>query len=202
QSLRLVIKDETILQNLYAFPELKTLTLRCDDVLGNQFHEISNCVYLTSLTLEATDEHLIMNSSMNLTKDQCEVIKKLPLLQHLKISGMPLTDDDFSELKGASNIRYIEISNTPNLTPAIFQTIATWPNIEGITIARCPDFAIPINEKTAEAIVSLNGRIKWMSFCYDEDNDTTSHFETKQTFIHSFIHQFCHHFQKFTLCVD
>jgi hypothetical protein len=186
QSLVLMIKDETILHHLYAFPELKSLTLHPDNILGNQFHEIRHCNYLTCLSLESYDEMRHMGNSIRLTKDICDQIKKLPLLQYLKIGEMQLTDEDFSNLKGAENIRYIEISNTPNLTPAVFQTIATWPNIEGITIARCPEFSAPLDEQTAEAIASLNGRVKWMSFIYDHDEiHTDSPFQTKQTIIHS-----------------
>ena len=48
------------------------------------------------------------------------------------------------------------------LSPRIFRTIATWPAISHVEILRHTEFAEPIDEETARAIASLDGRLRWL----------------------------------------
>jgi hypothetical protein len=80
----------------------------------------------------------------------------------LTLTGVPIDDDGFHHLRDLPRLRYLTLIEMNTLSPRIFRTIATWPAISHVEILRHTQFAEPIDEETARAIASLDGRLRWL----------------------------------------
>jgi hypothetical protein len=99
------------------------------------------------------------------TEADLAAIARLPSLQALTLTRVPIDDDGFDHLRHLPRLKYltlIEMKTLSPRTPRIFLTIATWPAISHVEILRHTEFAEPIDEQTARAIASLDGRLRWL----------------------------------------
>jgi hypothetical protein len=157
--------DMKSMEGIHFFPEVRQLHLRLSP--GQEFSllPIQRCEYLQRLSICSAGGE----GAVSVDIEGMQVIAGLSDLQVLNMADVDLSDEMFSHLVGMQKLRYLNLYRTNNLTPQIFNTIATWPRVEYITIVEHPSFNAPVDEETANAIASLNGRVRYVRLLLPEE---------------------------------
>jgi hypothetical protein len=160
EHIQLSVVDGEELAYLEAIPELRSLGLRVEGQLGGGLRHLQHCEYLRILSIVVPDSK--REGDLPVTEADLAAIARLPSLQALTLTGVPIDDDAFDHLRDLPRLKYLTLMEMKTLSPRIFQTIATWPAISHVEILRHTEFAEPIDEQTARAIASLDGRLRWL----------------------------------------
>lgn len=160
EHIQLSVVDGEELAYLEAIPELRSLGLRVEGQLGGGLRHLEHCEYLRILSIVVPDSK--REGDLPVTEADLAAIARLPSLQALTLIRVPIDDEGFDRLRHSPRLKYLTLMEMKTLSPRIFLTIATWPAISHVEILRHTEFAEPIDEQTARAIASLDGRLRWL----------------------------------------
>lgn len=105
---------------------------------------------------------LSQNNPADITEEQMGKLGKLESLESLCVRNCRVTDAELVSLSKLRNLRILTLAHT-NITSKSFQTIAKLPKIDEVAIYY-QNLDQPIDEPTRRAVVSLNGRLRNLTF--------------------------------------
>ena len=157
--------DIKSLEGIRFFPEARQLLLGLSPGHESSLLPIRRCEYLQRLSIYNAGGE----GAVSVDSEGMRAIAGLSDLQVLNMADVDLSDEMFAHLVGMEKLRYLNLYRMNNLTPRIFNTIATWPRVEYITIVEHPSFNAPVDKETANAIASLNGRVRYIRLLLPEE---------------------------------
>ena len=164
------VDDRLLAEHLPYLPECRRLVLHLTSVTDEGLAIIEQVPYLRDLFLcyEWTHRYPVL-----ITDRGMAAVGEHPELRLVVLSGMRITDKGIADISLSKTIRRLEIECCP-ITADSFLSIAKMPRIEKLDFgfderkvvpkSMSPDFSRPISAEVAEAVASLDGRLKSLKF--------------------------------------